>query len=408
MDLRPSVDGQASVILRCYRKHQMSADGAFLHRNWEKIKKAVQFIINQDKNGDGMEDTPLENTLDAVWDGEIAWIVGLCIAAVKAGQTMAEEVGDTDFTLKCADYVAKGSANMDKYLFNGEYYIHRPDPTKGRSNLGGYNTCHIDCVLGQSWAFQVGLGRILDSEHVGSSLRSLWKYNYAPDVGPYIRKHVGGRPYAVSGEAGLIMNTNAKNEPKPYGDRTTWQLGYFHECMTGFEYQVASHMIAEGMTEEGLAVVRSIHDRYHAAKRNPYNELECSDHYTRAMASYSSFITACGFEYHGPKGYMRFAPKWNSDNFMAPFTAAEGWGTYSQKYSPAEMECLLEPKYGQVQLSSFSVEIPRGGKIATAVVSVNGQNVQAILTQKNQSALLIFQRRITVKEAEKLTIRLTP
>lgn len=55
-----------------------------------------------------MEDTPMENTLDAVWDGEIAWIVGLCIAAVKAGQTMAEEMNDTSFAQICADYVKKG------------------------------------------------------------------------------------------------------------------------------------------------------------------------------------------------------------------------------------------------------------------------------------------------------------
>ena len=81
----------------------------------------------------------------------------------------------------------------------------------------------------------------------------------------------------------------------------SWQMGYFNECMSGFEHQVASHMMAEGMTDEALIITRSIHDRYHAAKRNPYNEIECSDHYARAMASYGTFITACGFEYHGPK-----------------------------------------------------------------------------------------------------------
>jgi hypothetical protein len=365
----------------------------------------VQFVINQDKNGDGMEDTPLENTLDAVWDGEIAWIVGLCIAAVKAGQRMAEEAGDTEFARRCADYVAKGSANMDKYLFNGEYYIHRPGK-EGRKKLGSYNTCHIDQVMGQSWAYQVGLGQILDNKKVRSALRSLWKYNYTPDVGPYIKMHQGGRPYALPGEGGLIINTNPKNEPKPYGDDVSWQAGYFHECMTGFEYEVASHMIAEGMTDEGLAIVRSIHDRYHAAKRNPYNEIECSDHYARAMASYGSFITACGFEYHGPKGYMRFAPKWNADNFKAPFTAAEGWGTYSQKQSQKEMECVLEPKYGRVQLSAFSLEIPRGRKAGTTVVSLNGRAVPVKLTQKDKNVLLAFQRRITVEDGERLSIRM--
>jgi uncharacterized protein (DUF608 family) len=407
IESRPAIDGQAGSILRCYREHQMSADDAFLRRNWEKIRKAVQFIINQDRNGDGMEDTPLENTLDAMWDGEIAWIVGLCIAAVKAGQRMAEETGDTDFARKCAAYVAKGSANMDKYLFNGEYYIHRhPDSEKERTKLGSYNTCHIDQVMGQSWAYQVGLGQILDNKKVRSALNALWKYNYAPDVGPYIKTHTGGRPYALPGEAGLIMNTNPKNEPNPYGESAAWQLGYFNECMTGFEYEVASHMIAEGMTDEGLAIVRSIHDRYHAAKRNPYSEIESSDHYARAMASYGSFITACGFEYHGPKGYMRFAPKWNSDNFKAPFTSAEGWGSYSQRQSSGVMECVLEPKYGQIQLGSFSVDVPKGTKAGKVTVSSGSETVPATCEQKGVSVLITLSRRITVKAGEQFQIKI--
>jgi uncharacterized protein (DUF608 family) len=406
MESRPAIDGQAGSVLRCYREHQMSADDAFFRRNWDSIKRATQFIIDKDRNGDGMEDTPLENTLDAVWDGEIAWIVGLCIAAVKAGQRMAEEAGDVDFAKKCADFVAKGSANMDKYLFNGEYYIHRPDKEKGRTKLGSYNTCHIDQVMGQSWAYQVGLGQILDNKKVKSALRSLWKYNYTPDVGPYIETHQGGRPYALAGEGGLIINTNPKNEPKPYGENETWQLGYFHECQSGYEYEVASHLIAEGMTDEGLVLVRSIHDRYHAAKRNPYNEIECSDHYARAMASYGSFITACGYEYHGPKGYMRFAPQWNAQDFKAPFTAAEGWGSYTQKQSDGKMECTLEPKYGQVQLNSFSVEAPTGKKLKTAKVQAGGQIIPAKMTQKGTTVLITLPSRIIVKSGEKLNMDL--
>ncbi len=69
----------------------------YLQNNWPKIKKAVVFVMQQDKNKDGMLDTPMENTLDALWSGEIAWLVGLCIAGVRAGQAMAEEMNDTDF-----------------------------------------------------------------------------------------------------------------------------------------------------------------------------------------------------------------------------------------------------------------------------------------------------------------------
>ena len=403
-DKRPAIDGQAGTILRIYREHQMSADDVFLKNNWTKIKKAIQFVIAQDKNKDGVEDTPMENTLDAVWDGEIAWIVGLCIAAVKAGEMMADEMNDIAFAAICKEYVEKGRKNMEEKLFNGEYFIHRPDAEKGRKKLGSYNTCHIDQVYGQSWAFQAGLGRILDEEKTKTALRSLWKYNFTPDVGPYIKEHTGGRPYALAGEGGMIMNTNPKNEAKPYGEDVTWQLGYFHECMSGFEHQVASHLMAENMTDEALVLTRSIHDRYHAYKRNPFNEIECSDHYARAMASYGTFITACGFEYHGPKGYIRLAPKWDKENFKAPFVTAKGWGSYSQKIQSSKQVHRFEVKYGSLKLQKISLQIIVGQPTKKVTAVIGNQKIQLKHQQDVNDILLEFIKPLTIQTNQTLII----
>ena len=398
----PAIDGQAGTILRIYREHQMSADKGFLQRNWTKIKLATQWVINQDRNKDGMEDTPIENTLDAVWDGEIAWLVGLCIAAVKAGEMMAMEMGDQAFAAACADYVAKGSKNMDEKLFNGEYYIHRPDEIKGRQKLGSYNTCHIDQVYGQSWAHQVGLGRIIDKEKTLSALRALWKYNFTPDVGPYIKERKGGRPYALPGEGGLVMNTNPKNEAKPYGENMTWQLGYFHECMSGFEHQVAAHMMAEGMLDESLVLTRMIHDRYHAGKRNPFNEIECSDHYARAMASYGTFIAACGFEYHGPKGYMRFAPRMGAENFKAPFTAAEGWGTFAQQKNNQGLNATITVAHGTLSLNVFSLQASK--KQGKLVVRLGNKIIPSTFKQEGDNCIIQFKNTVLVSKDQTLHI----
>lgn len=400
---RPAIDGQAGTILRIYREHQMCPDSSFLTDNWTKIKKAVTFMLQQDKNGDGLTDTPMENTLDAVWEGEIAWIAGLCIAAAKAAQMMAEEMNDTSFAGTCKDYVTKGGKNMNE-LFNGEYFIHRPDAKAGRKKLGSYNTCHIDQVYGQSWAFQVGLGRLWDKEKTLSALRSLWKYNFAPDVGPYIKTHTGGRPYALAGEAGLIMNTNPHNEPKAYGEDVSWQLGYFHECMSGFEHQVAAHMMAEGMTDEALVLTKSIHDRYHAAKRNPYNEIECSDHYARAMASYGTFITACGFEYHGPKGYIRFAPAFNAANFKTPFTAAQGWGTYEQFVGGGTQKHSFNIKYGEVALQTISVQKKDASPLAKVSVFFGSQKLPATFRQSGKDLIIELSNKITLQTNQTLAV----
>ena len=400
-----AIDGQAGTILRIYREHKMSSDKTFLTNNWEKIKLATTWVINQDKNKDGMEDTPIENTLDAVWDGEIAWLVGLCIAAVKAGEQMAIEMGDTSFANICATYVANGTKNMEEKLYNGEYFIHKPDEIKGREKLGSYNTCHIDQVYGQSWAHQVGLGRILNKEKTLSALKALWKYNFTPDVGPYIKERRGWRPYALAGEGGMVMNTNPRNEAKPYGENTTWQLGYFHECMSGFEHQVASHMMAEGMTDEALILTRMIHDRYHAAKRNPFNEIECSDHYARAMASYGTFISACGFDYDGPNGFIKFAPTLNPQNCKVPYTAASGWGSYEQNQNEQKFTAKLHVAYGSLRLKKMAIE--PSIFVTKAKVYIGDKIINGKLIKKDRAYQYEFENTVELKKGQVLQINLS-
>jgi uncharacterized protein (DUF608 family) len=222
-----ATDGQAGTVLRIYREHQMSKDSSFLREHWGKIKKAVEFILNHDTNKDGLIDGRQPNTLDADWYGDIPWISSLCLAAVKAGERMALEMGDTAFASRCREFFEIGKKSFEERLFNGEYFIQMPDPKKGRTVMGAYNTCHIDQVLGQSWAFQVGLGRIISKEKVLSALCALWKYNFFVDVGPYIERHKGGRPYCLPGEGGMVMNTNPIGEENPYGENITGPVGYF-------------------------------------------------------------------------------------------------------------------------------------------------------------------------------------
>ena len=48
------------------------------------------------------------------------------------------------------------------------------------------------------------------------------------------------------------------------------------------------------------------------------------------MASYGVFQAVCGFNCHGPRGHLEFAPALRRDDFRAAFTSAAGWGTLSQ------------------------------------------------------------------------------
>ena len=121
-------------------------------------------------------------------------------------------------------------------------------------------------------------------------------------------------------------------------------------------------MIAEGepdgeLVKRGLAITRAAHDRHAPEKRNPYNEIECGDHYARAMASFGVLLSSCGYEYHGPKGYLGMVPRINPANFKAPFTAAEGWGTLAQTRDEDTQINTVQLKWGQLQLNTFAFEI---------------------------------------------------
>jgi hypothetical protein len=121
------------------------------------------------------------------------------------------------------------------------------------------------------------------------------------------------------------------------------------------------------MLLEGLAVTRAIHDRYHASLRNPYNEIECSDHYSRSMASYGSFVTICGLEYHGPKGRIAFAPRITPERFKAAFTSAEGWGSYEQAIMDETFTAAVAVHHGRLRLTRITLIL--AGRRLTITVS---------------------------------------
>ncbi|MCB1124145.1 MAG: hypothetical protein KJT03_21520, partial [Verrucomicrobiae bacterium] len=201
-----AIDGQCMVILRTLREHQMSADSSFLLRIWPRVKIAVAALLARDMNSDGILDGPQFNTLDSAWYGEIAWTSSLFNAALCAAESMALELGDTSFAQRCRIVLDRGKQRLNRDLFDGEYFINHVD---GRhlDTVNSGTGCHIDQMLGQGWAFQVGLGDEFSGEQTRQALQSLWKYNFSPDVGQYRQVYKQGRWFAMPGQAGLLMCT---------------------------------------------------------------------------------------------------------------------------------------------------------------------------------------------------------
>ena len=364
-----AADGQCGTILKAYREHLMSRDNAFLQRNWPRIRKALNFVITHDENGDGLIEDLQHNTFDINFFGANTFVGSLYLAALRAGEEMAREMGDIEFAEKCAQIYTSGRRLTEERLWNGEYFIQDVD-LKAHPQHQYANGCLSDQVFGQGWAHQVGLGYIYDPEKVRQALRSVWKYNWAPDVSAFNEKYPPFRWFITPGHAGLFTCT------WPAGNHLREGVLYREEVWTGIEYQVAGHMVHEGMVEEALVICRAVHDRYHPSLANPYNEVECGDHYVRALASWGVWLALGGFYCHGPRGILGFAPKIMPDRFRAVYTVPDAWVTLEQIRDGGTQRNTVACVWGETRLNVLRFELPANRSLKVARVTLDGTEVE--------------------------------
>jgi len=391
-------DSQGGYILKALREHQNSTDDAFLRRNWPNIRKATEFLIVQDGNADGLLEGQQHQTYDENYFGANTMVGSLYLGALRAAEEMARDMGDVAFAEECRSIFEAGSAHSVERLFNGEYFIQDVDLEEHPDWQYG-NGCLADQLFGQGWAHQVGLGYLYAQATVRKALESIWRYCWAPDVGPQNEAHRPERWFALPGEAGLFTCTWPRS---PHlGPRST---RYRNEIWTGIEYQVAGHMAWEGMLTEALAICRGIHERYHPSKHNPFNEIECGDHYARALASWTMITGLSGFSYHGPKRRLGFAPRLTPEGFRSPFTAAAGWGTLEQERSEGGQRNQVGVAWGEVRTETVELEVPEGIQVTRAAAALDGEVLQAQWVQRNQRVSVTLPAGTTVTAGETLEV----
>lgn len=380
----PVLDGQAGTVLKVYREHLLSPDDAFLDRNWRKVKKVLDWLVGQDADADGMIEGLQPNTYDISFFGENTFVGSLYLAALRAGEEMALRQGEERYARRLQALFEQGRRWTVEHLWNGEYFIQDVDMQEHPRNQYGEG-CLSDQLFGQNWAHQLGLGYAYPEDHVRRALSSVWTYNWVPDVEARYETYPPERVYARDEDAGLFICTWPRSEYP--GEQA---LRYKNEVWTGIEYQVASHLLYEGMVEEGLAIVRGVHERYDGTKHNPWNEIECGDHYIRALASWGCLTGIAGFEYDGPAGKIGFAPRHTPEDFQAFFTAAEGWGHLHQRREDRQQTNRIAVQWGAVEARTLAFTLPEGARLAeTTVETTTGGAVPA---QSEQTG-----RRVTVE-----------
>jgi uncharacterized protein (DUF608 family) len=326
----PAADGQMGCVMKVYREWRLSGDDAFLKTLWPNVKRALEYAwTSWDADRDGVMEGEQHNTYDIEFYGPNSMMGTLYLGALAAAAKMARHLGESDTAARYEALVKSGAEKLDRELWNGEFYVQRVDEKQEKAAKYQYGEgCLSDQLLGQWFAEVVELGHLLPREHVRATLASIFKHNFRTEFEDFANTQ---RIYALNDEAGLLLCS------WPRGKRPAIPFPYSDEVWTGIEYQVAGHLMYEGMVKEGLAIVKAARDRYNGLRRNPWNEVECGHHYARAMSSWSLLTALSGFSYSAPEKMLGFRPRVNAANFRCLFSTGTSWGVFSQQGNAVEL-----------------------------------------------------------------------
>jgi hypothetical protein len=397
---------------------------SFLEENWAKIKRAMNYQICKDAGQACIEPNGVLECLQTFWDpmwyGPNPYNNTLYLAALRAAEEMAKLMGENTLAERYHALFEQGSEYMQEHMWNGEYFFHRYPEGMTRvssdgpltyehirdmekrftSSFGTIDTYYYDSTacdaqqtFGQNWAHQLGLGYILPPEQCRSAAASIFKYNWTPDIKLVYDLHPPGlRTLAASGEGALVSGawpTIGRQDFENTHDKD--------DVWTGLEYQAACDMINEGLLQEALIVLKAIDERYDAAKRNPWCEIEGAEHYSRAMHSWNILLALSGYTCDGPAGKIGFSPKITPDDFKSFFSAAEGWGSYTQQRTGTTQTSIIDLKYGQLQLNTIVLDVP--GNSAVKEISITREGTDRIGLSFNQQG-----SRVTIKPTKSLMV----
>jgi uncharacterized protein (DUF608 family) len=374
-DFHPAADGQMGNVMQVYRDWKWSGDTDWLRGLWPLVRKSLEYAWRYwDYNADGVMEGLQHNTYDIEFFGPNSFVESWYLGALKAAAEMAAVLGEIEPAAHYRALAAQGAAWTDAHLFNGDYYEQQIDleaihhsPVSTERSLGGqregtpkyqYETgCLSDQVIGAWMARICGLGNILDAGHVRQALHSIYTHNFRTSL----REHANAqRIYAVGNEGGLLLCT------WPRGGRPDLPFVYSDEIWTGIEYQVASHLIWEGMVDEGLTLVQTARDRYTGSRRNPFSELECGSHYVRALACWGVLLALSGFDCDATTGRLTFAPALAERPFRCFWSSGTGWGSYEETADTAALRC---------EHGSQRVQMWQAGTTRASSLCLNGQPI---------------------------------
>jgi non-lysosomal glucosylceramidase len=413
-----AADGQFGCLIKLYREWKLCGDTDWLRRLWPNAKRALEFAWIEngwDGNRDGVAEGVQLNTYDTEFYGPNPLCGIYYLGALRAGEEIARALGETKVGAEYHRLFVNGSRWVDRNLFNGEYYIQKVQgwPAEQiapglREGEGAANTlepdyqmdeaCLVNQLVGQCQAHVAGLGYLLDQAHVRTALKSVYRYNYRPNLSEHVDHR---RAFALNNEGGVVVAAY------PLGKRMEVPFKGFSEIWTGSEYQLAASLAFEGMTAEALNIVESVRQRFDGERRNPWNEPEAGHHYARAMASWGCFVAWSGFHYSAPERELTLMPRTRRQAFRCFWSVPSGWGSFTHTLKPEGQRVEVEVAEGAIVVQGLAVNGVGKGEFKKVSARLETEVLRASLKTEAARRVIAFDREIAVTPGRALEVTLT-
>nr|BFE55624.1 hypothetical protein GCM10020063_001500 [Dactylosporangium thailandense] len=388
----PAVDGMLGAVLKTYREVRSGAGLDWLDRYWPRVLRLLEYIrATWDPDATGILTGRQPSTHDIDLHGANPFIGTLWLAALRAAEEMAYLMADSAAAEQFHSLFDSGATGYDELLWNGEYY---EQALAGDTTFQWGGGCLSDQLIGQWWAHQLDLGYILPAEHVRTALRSIVRHNLRKGFRDFAH---GFRVFADADDTGLLLCT------WPRGGRPNVPTRYADEVWSGVEYQVAAHCIREGLTDEGMSILRGTWARHDGSRRNPYNEIECGDHYVRAMAGWTVLDALTGRQFDAVTRTLTVEPSTalapeRDGTACFPFIVDTAWGAIRYAHGSLTVEC----RYGDLKVDRLRLP----GLDWTTATALVDERVQTVgVTAEQTGCTVTFASTVCVPAGA--TLRLT-
>ena len=399
-------DGFCGTILRAYREHQMAPDAQFLERVWPRIKTSVEFIMSQDRDADGLLEGEQMNTLDTAWFGPMAWISSLYLVAVSAGAAMADEMGDAAFAGRCRERVEAGRKSLVAKLYNGEYFIHRPpDYTRNNTNIG----CHSDQMLGQSMALQVNFrGLFPKPRPARHSITLAVQLHARHRTLPGKVQDDSRRPVVCHARRGRTAGHHLPARRGRQGDGQEFGICLLLQRM--LDRLRVSGRRPDALGRHGHRGTGDRSDDPRPLPSCPPQSLQRGRMLRPLRPGNGQSRRLPGrlrLRVSRPEGSPGLRAACAARKLPRPFTAAEGWGTITQKREAQRQHQGIEVRWGKLRLKTLAFEVPEGFRVDRVAVSIAGQAIEGDKVQKGRRVEITLAREVLLGEGQRLEATLT-